>query len=45
MRKIAVRTEKDNITVEDFQERENQSERRNAEVRIPALKFARKLFD
>lgn len=45
MPKIGVRPAKDNITVEDFHRRENQSEASLSQVRLPALKFARKLFD
>jgi len=45
MPKIGVRPAKDNITVEDFHRRENQSEASLDEVRLPALKFAKKLFN
>ena len=45
MPKIGVRPAKDSITVEAFHRRENQSEKRNAEIRLPALKFAKKLFN
>jgi ABC-type Fe3+ transport system substrate-binding protein len=42
---IGLRAAKDVISVDDFHKRENQSELRDAEVRLPALKFARTLFD
>ncbi len=45
MPKFGVRAAKDTLQVKDFHARENQSEKRNAEIRIPALKFAKKLFD
>ncbi len=45
MVKFGVRAAKDTLQVKDFHARENQSEKRNAEIRIPALKFAKKLFD
>ena len=43
--KFGVRAAKDTLVPADFHSRENQSEKRNAEIRIPALKFAKKLFD
>ena len=45
MVKFGVRAAKDTLQPKDFLSRENQSEKRNAEIRIPALKFAKKLFD
>ena len=45
MPKFGVRAAKDTLKVSDFHSRENQSEVRNAAVRIPALKFAKKLVD
>jgi len=43
--KFGVRAAKDYITPKDFLTRENQSEKRNKSIRLPALKFAKKLWD
>ena len=45
MREIGVRAAKDTITLDEFHRLESQSERGEAEIRQPALKFGRTLFD